>query len=168
MNSSYTYVFINQQGQQQKTQLSQHMPVKSCAICRKHQKTCWSSKKPPLQKHMLPRKLCSVGVVLAQFCTFVWWICPCTHALTGQAPTQHIATSRTKLLEDVECQKRSGQSGFSRVSGQKYRKRFRGSYEPCSWLLRLFRVHRDEEVHRQMLVQDLSRAHWPPASKTFR
>ena len=68
---------------------------------------------------------------------------------------RHIAH---KLLEDVECQKRSGQSGFSRVSGQKYRKcrkRFRGSYEPCSWLLRLFRVHRDEEVHRQVLVQDL-------------
>ena len=99
MNSSYTYVFINQQGQQQKTQLSQHTSVKSCALCRKHQKTCWSSKKPPLQKHMLPRKLCSVGVVLSQFCTFVWWICPCTHALTGQAPTQHIATSRTSRLK---------------------------------------------------------------------
>ena len=37
--------------------------------------------------------------MLSQFCIFVWWICPCTHALTGQAPTQHIATSRTSCLK---------------------------------------------------------------------
>ena len=146
MNRSCTHAGINQQRQQQKIQLSQHTPVKSCAICRKHQKTCRSSKKPPLQKHMLPRKLRSVGVVLSQFCIFVWWICPCTHALTGQAPTQHIATSRTSCLKmwsfknaqvNLVCL-------FASVA-RKYRKRFRGSYEPCSWLLRLFRVHRDEK-----------------------
>ena len=37
--------------------------------------------------------------MLSQFCIFVWWICPCTHALTGKAPTQHIATSRTSCLK---------------------------------------------------------------------